>query len=94
MSGKFEMVDLIRECCELSRYFPGLYQVTAGDPCKDCATVLTCPVREKLKTKAVTVSAKIPVETNAQIAARLGITKRQVAKRRKEGTLDVQSNKS
>lgn len=93
MSGKFEMVDLIREGCELSRYFPGLYQVTAGDPCKDCATVSTCPVKIKLSTKPK-INPSIPTETNAQIAARLGITKRQVAKRRKEGTLDVQGNKS
>ena len=86
MQGRIHMLGLIDSGCELSKYFPELYDRTDGDPCIACGGRNECTIPLK-SINHQKPRAKIQTETNAEIATRLGISKRQVAKRRKEGTL-------
>lgn len=64
-----------------------IYSVTDGEPCTECNCKATCPAWPKVHTIGHHQPDKVqvPQETNAQIAARLGISSRQVAKRRAAG---------
>ena len=70
--------------------FEILYDAAKGDPCNGCRCKDRCPAWAKI-TEAQTEASSTPnnevsnVETNAQIAARTGLTKRQVAKRLRAG---------
>jgi hypothetical protein len=85
--------------CELQKPDPSLlmaiFALSYGDPCSDCNCKNTCPAWAKLQgnekqlKKALFMTKDVPVtgETNAQVADRLGVSKRQVAKMRRDGKL-------
>jgi hypothetical protein len=95
---KMELVDMIRpqSGCELAEdlqfsVFKHIYDTSNGDPCDGCAHKQGCAF---LTSQAHNESSrrrenfgKVGFETNAKIAERLGISKRQVAKMRKKGEL-------
>lgn len=64
--------------------FTGIYHKTNGNPCNGCFHNCKSTMEEKQKRIQRTGSAL----TNKQIATMLGITKRQVAKMRSQGTLE------
>ena len=79
--------------CELQKQrrdvFIALYHVTNGRPCDDCAIRHNCKERHDLEIESIASQNNntIQHETNAQIAERMGITKRQASKMRKAGLL-------
>lgn len=86
--------EFLEAGCELQRpsrwLFVALYHSTRGRPCDDCVMRVNCKQRHDLELahNARQAAMKKPVgETNAQIAKRLGISPRQVSKRRKAGRL-------
>jgi hypothetical protein len=86
---KIPYTDYIRSSCELAgqSIFLGLWKATGEYPCGGCG-YKTCPTRKELEFK--NTPKPIPgkhFETNAQIASRLGVSKRQVAKMRRDGRL-------
>ncbi len=89
---KIPYTDYIRSSCELAKekMFLGLWQVTGEYPCPGCAYENSCRARKELEFKNNPNKSPIPgkhFETNAQIASRLGVSKRQVAKMRRDGRL-------
>ncbi len=93
-----ELVDMIRpdsECILANKMkfamFKGLFDLTNGDPCEGCAYYSGCEfLRKRLNTahsRRVRNFALHSYETNAEIAKRMGMSKRQVAKMRKKGEL-------
>jgi hypothetical protein len=86
---KIPYTDYIRSSCELAKekMFLGLWQITGEYPCNGCGYE-KCRARKELEIK--NTLKPIPgkhFETNAQIASRLGVSKRQVAKMRRDGRL-------
>jgi len=83
----------INNGCELQRPSMGtfvlVYQKSGGDPCRECNCKDTCKAWPLINhpTSKLQPASSAKVETNADIAARLGISKRQVAKLRKAGKL-------
>lgn len=85
--------------CELRKnneaIFVGIFNETGGAPCKGCGYESSCTLRKEIgKTKKKLKFNDEPVKvklTNAQIASKMdNITKRQVAKMRKAGTLPAE----
>ena len=83
-----EFREFVKEGCELTRpnlgMFRLIYEQTKGQPCNGCAFNRDCEVRFKLRKKlAITPSSAQAAarETHSEIAARTGLTRRQVAKR-------------
>lgn len=82
--------------CELGSTLCFIYDMTKGDPCRECYCGSTCPALKKDGEEYQTHFQEINErqryekehpygsETNAEMAARLGITKRQAAKLRKQ----------
>lgn len=73
-----------------------LYIVTQGNPCNECHCKLTCPAWKLIKAEEeARRSANRPRTgepcgpTNSELAARLGVSKRQISKMRTKGTLDA-----
>jgi hypothetical protein len=84
----------VRNGCELQnpsmKMFEQVYSMSGGNPCDGCNCKDTCnawPLVNTSSSKSQPTTSTEKVETNAEIAARLGISKRQVAKRRKQGQL-------
>lgn len=72
------------------RIFVSIYHGTNGRPCDGCVFKHNCKQRHDLELviSSKKRTPKKPMrETNAEIAKRLGITKRQAAKMRKAGKL-------
>ena len=71
--------------------FRDLYAAAKSDPCNGCSCKKSCPAwakiaeAEKEHSSASTTDEVSSVETNAQIAARTGLSRRQVAKRLRAG---------
>jgi len=89
---KIELSDYLRSDCDLLKPSPvilmAIYDMSGGDPCRDCASRNYCITRKRLIEKANNkTSVKANVETNAEIANRMGLSKRQVSKMRKRGDL-------
>ena len=89
---KIELADYMLSDCDLLKPSPvilmSIYDMSGGDPCRDCASINNCITRERLIEKAnKRTSVKANVETNAEIDNRLGLSKRQVSKMRKRGVL-------
>ncbi len=93
-----EFVDMIRSDsgCTLANsmkltMFQGLFKLTNGNPCDGCPYRSECGfLREQLNTaysRRVRNFGQHSHETNAEIAKRMNISKRQVAKMRKKGEL-------
>ena len=86
---------LTEKGCELGPTLSFIYRETQGDPCRECNCGNTCPALKadeaEYQTEVVEIRAKERykrehphgAETNAEMATRLGITKRQAAKLRK-----------
>ena len=88
---KIDFSDYGKVKCSMFSWegFLGLYSITDGNPCKDCGGKNNCEGYVELK-KFSKFAPKPPTtlyETNAQIAERLHITKRQVSKLKKRGEL-------
>jgi hypothetical protein len=90
--------DMIRpgSGCDLAEgreygYFAGIWKLTGGNPCKGCFTKGYCgfmkKYRQKDKDQRVADFGKHAHKTNAELAAELGVSKRQIAKMRKRGKL-------
>jgi len=77
--------DLIESMGVLA--FQGLFDLTHGNPCEGCAFNSSCIFLEKKKVeekqKRIDNFGKVSFETNAQIAKRLNISKRQASKMKK-----------
>ncbi len=93
-----ELTDMIRpnSGCTLANemkfvMFQGLFKLTNGDPCEGCPHYSGCEFLQKLLNTAHARrmwNFKLHShETNAEIAKRMGMSKRQVAKMRKKGEL-------
>ncbi|KKM94829.1 hypothetical protein LCGC14_1194550 [marine sediment metagenome] len=93
-----EFVDMIRpdSGCTLANsegfvMFQGIFRLSAGNPCDGCPHHSGCAfLREQLNTahsRRVSNFGLHSHETNAEIAKRMNISKRQVAKMRKKGEL-------
>lgn len=91
-----EFVDMIRpgSGCRLAEemefsVFQYVYIGSLGNPCKGCAYIQKCKLLAKQARDAFSRKqknfGKANFETNAEIAKRLNISKRQVAKMRKRG---------
>lgn len=68
--------------------FMGLHQVTNGNVCKECTYKSSCAAKvaiERAKQQGTPITS--PAKTNAELAKKLGVSKRQVAKMRAAGTL-------
>ena len=77
------------ELCEPTiMVFLAVYHLTNGDPCKDCYSKNTCKTFKLINHPSSRSHPKRRVETNADVACRMGVSKRQVAKMRREGTLE------
>jgi hypothetical protein len=73
--------------------FNGLHENTNGSICETgCAYIDKCQAYRILSSRLTETpeEKKIPMPTNAQIAAKLGVTKRQVSKMRIKGTLKAE----
>lgn len=91
---KIELADYLRSSCALLSPSPvmliEIYNRSNGDPCYGCGYANNCQTKHDLKLAAKQKSRGQGIylgETNAEIAKRLGISKRQVAKMRKNGEL-------
>ena len=93
-----ELVDMIRpgSGCKLSEdmefaVFKYIYVESSGNPCDGCAYNQGCELSAKQSRagflKRQRNFGKVSFETNAEVAKRLNISKRQVAKMRKRGEL-------
>jgi len=84
---KKSMAWLAQNGCELRTdriLLTGLYLATGGNPCKECTCQDTCPAWKAIKRGP----HPVPItETNADIAGRLGVSKRQISKMKKRGEL-------
>ena len=90
-----EFVDMIRPGagCKLAEagfaVFQHIYNTSNGDPCDGCGYNQGCELLEKeakdSRLRKQGNFGKVGFETNAEIAERLGISKRQVVKMRKRG---------
>ena len=91
---RFELSDMLKSSCQLKNprveILIGIYHATNGSPCDGCGYKYDCQARHEIELAAMKNkrfnSLKV-TETNSQIAKRLGISKRQVSKMRKEGKL-------
>lgn len=63
-----------------------IYTVSIGSPCNGCAWYSDCVLKNTSEYKKP--SNKPKGSTNAELAIKLKTTKRQIAKFRKEGTLE------
>lgn len=93
------VTDFFRSDCELKDprdVFLYIYKQSGGNPCFECAynekTVDRpdgCPVRAELLRRRLPGAPPKPPKpkTNAELAKELGISKRQVAKKRARGEL-------
>jgi hypothetical protein len=87
------MAELIVNGCELAKpkheILAGIWNLTGGDPCTGCALQKSCEAIWKIRKAHGGKKRKFtkPVETNAIIAKRLGISTRQVSKMRKRGEI-------
>ena len=100
-----EVTDFLKgNDCRLAHpedLFTHLHRVTNGSPCNKC-NCKPCKLfdqfkREDLRNVLVEVrdaNSRFGLKTNAELAAELGITKRQVAKRRIPGTNEVRKEES
>ena len=69
--------------------WPKIYRQSLGDPCKNCALNFQCSIYAEYKqTESETPATPSTSTTNAEAATILGISKRQVAKLRRNGELD------
>jgi len=95
---RIELVDMIRphSGCKLAEVthlvvFQHIYETSNGDPCNGCIYNKKCELlarqAEKDLLRRQESFGKVRFETNAKIAERLGISKRQVAKMRKNREL-------
>lgn len=93
-----ELTDMIRpnSGCTLAdemkfTMFQGIFRLAAGNPCDGCSYHSGCEfLREQLNaahSRRVRNFGQHSHETNAEIAKRMGMSKRQVAKMRKKGEL-------
>lgn len=77
--------------CELCKPSPDIFfavfMATNGNPCDGCNCKDTCPAFPLITHPAAKAQPTKKVETNADIAERLGVSKRQVAKMRQRGEL-------
>ena len=81
---------LVGESKKSPDLFVGLHERTNGDVCNTgCADISTCKAYRTLSSKPVEPAKdkKVPLPTNAQIAYKMGVSKRQVSKMRKKGIL-------
>ena len=98
---KIPLVDFIKsDYCLLAKYMIGpnnLYDLSGGNPCKECSYRKNCPTRPKLESRQNRTNRsnknRYPL-TNKQIADLLNVSKRQVAKLRKSGELDNEITKA
>ena len=71
--------------------FIGIFKATSGNPCPGCAWLGHCEFLKKeerrKKMKKMGKFGKHDFKTNAELAKELGISKRQVSRKRIEGTL-------
>ena len=74
-------------CSPSLEMFILVYAATGGNPCNGCNCKGTCKAWSLINHPAAKLHPTKKVETNADIAERLNISKRQVAKMRREGTL-------
>jgi len=104
LSGKYTLSWYQENGCLLQKgtdMLPEIYNLTQGEPCDGCAMWNEC-TPQKLDAERRQAAINIEkaqkkwqrdhpygAETNAQIAERLGISKRQVSKCRREGTLEA-----
>jgi hypothetical protein len=87
---KIPYTDYLRSSCKLAKdkMFPYLWKVANKYPCPGCVYENECKARKELEHKnSPKLIPRKNAETNAQIAARLGVTKRQVSKMRARGVL-------
>ena len=93
-----ELVDMIRpgsECALANSMgfimFQGLFRLTNGEPCAECSYHSGCEFLQKQLNAAharrVRNFGQHSHETNAEIAKRMNISKRKVAKMRRKGEL-------
>ena len=88
---KTNINDFDEQSCNLFHpieIFREIYRLTNGNPCTTVCAWFdngNCPGYKKLHQKIYTVKA--PMYTNAEIAKELVCSTRQIAKRRKSGTL-------
>lgn len=82
--------------CEIAEdkgegYFMGLYDAVGGQVCQDCGLVEVCKAPDVIRLAVLKYREKLlskaPAKTNAELAKEHGISKRQVAKMRREGKL-------
>ena len=82
--------DYLKEGCELANpqaaVLIGIYHASGGQPCKECGCK-PCKVFDKFSKTRSRKPVASNVKTNAEIAKERGISKRQVAKMRKEGKI-------
>ena len=89
---KIELADYLQSDCDLLKPSPvilmSIYDMSGGDPCRDCASRNECKTRMRLIKEAnEKTTVKTKKETNAEIAIKKGLSKRQVSKMRKRGEL-------
>jgi hypothetical protein len=90
---KREIDDFPREKCQLndmSNTFFHIWLISKKQPCIGCSYGSSCDLLKTfLKEDSGESEQKAPIatKTNVQLAEELGISSRQVAKRRKEGLL-------
>ena len=87
---KIPLTDYIRSSCELAKekMFFGLWKVTNEYPCAGCHAEENCQAKKEVEHKNSIQRPRYQphAETNAEMAARLGISKRQASKMRNQQT--------
>lgn len=82
--------DYLLSDCKLVQPSPivliEIYRLTNGDPCKECGYAHECSVKKVFELRRLHRNSSFKTgigETNAELAKRLGISKRQASKMRK-----------
>uniref|UniRef100_A0A6M3LE98 Uncharacterized protein n=1 Tax=viral metagenome TaxID=1070528 RepID=A0A6M3LE98_9ZZZZ len=96
---KMKLEDFVKEGsgCKLAKSLPDigfaeLYRLANSDPCRECAyRTNQCEflkkVEQQKRDEKEELFGRVRFETNAQIAEKRGISKRQVSKLRRSGKL-------
>ncbi len=94
---KAELRVFLNKGCELANPEPAvlidIYDQSGGDPCNGCGCISGCELYRKLgryskkNSKPGRARDLKSIATNAEIAEKKGISKRQAAKLRREGKL-------
>ena len=90
LTTRISLLDYLLSDCKLAQPSPivlmEIYRMTNGDPCKDCGYAPKCSVKKRFELKKMHKNSGFKTgigETNAELAKRLGISKRQASKMRK-----------